>query len=202
MKEKILKGKTLKSLVKPRGKTKTQKDQPRSAAEKKRLKKSQAQKKKETGLTGAGMIGLHNLKAPSGAHKGKKILGRGPGSGHGKTSTRGSKGQTSRAGRDFYLGFEGGQSPLIRRIPKRGFNSRKKKNYQIVNLEALNKIEAGEINPELLQAKGLIRDKDEPVKILGSGEVSRPLAVKAHAFSQKAAEKIRQAGGKVEIIKL
>ena len=96
------------------------------------------------------VIGLHNLKAPKGAHKKRRILGRGPGSGHGKTSTRGSKGQTSRAGRHFYLGFEGGQTPLIRRIPKRGFTNRFKKEYQIVNLNQLNKIKEPAISPELL----------------------------------------------------
>ncbi|MDD5618745.1 MAG: 50S ribosomal protein L15, partial [Candidatus Omnitrophica bacterium] len=97
------------------------------------------------------IIGMHNLKAPKGAHKKKKLLGRGSGSGHGKTSTRGSKGQTSRAGRHFYLGFEGGQSPLIRRMPKRGFTSNFKKEFQIINLDVLSKIKEQSINPELLE---------------------------------------------------
>jgi large subunit ribosomal protein L15 len=145
-------------------------------------------------------IGLHNLSVPRGAHKRKKLLGRGPGSGHGKTSTRGSKGQTSRAGRDFYLGFEGGQMPLIRKIPKRGFTSNFRKVYQVVNLEALNKVKEGTVTLELLAQKGLIKDKDKLVKILGEGEIKTPLTVQAHAFSKSAAEKIKGAGGKLEII--
>ena len=145
-------------------------------------------------------IGLHNLKAPKGAHKRKKILGRGPSSGHGKTSTRGSKGQTSRAGRDFYAGFEGGQTPLIRRIPKRGFTSAFKKEFQIVNLDNLKRIKEETITPELLKKKGLIKDKDIPVKILGNGEIKNPIAIKAHAFSKKAQDKIKSAGGTYEVL--
>ena len=145
-------------------------------------------------------IGLHNLSAPPGAHKRKKLLGRGPGSGHGKTSTRGSKGQTSRAGRDFYLGLEGGQMPFIRRVPKRGFTSNFKKEYQIVNLESLNRITETAITLELLAQKGLIKDKDKLVKILGEGEIKNPITVQAHAFSKAALEKIKGAGGKTEII--
>src|SRR3989338_1066072 len=145
------------------------------------------------------VLGLHNLKAPSGAHKRKKLLGRGPSSGHGKTSTRGSKGQTSRAGRDFYLGFEGGQTPLIRRIPKRGFTNKFKKEYQIVNLKELAKIKESEISPALLAEKGLIKNKEKLIKILGRGEIKNPLIVKAHAFSKKAEREIKNSGGKVEI---
>ncbi len=145
-------------------------------------------------------IGLHNLKAPMGAHKKRKILGRGPGSGHGKTSTRGSKGQTSRAGRHFYLGFEGGQSPLIRRIPKRGFTNRFKKEYQIVNLNQLNKLKEPAISPELLEQKGLIKDKNKLIKILGEGEIKNPITIQAHAFSKRASQEIKNSGGKVEII--
>jgi large subunit ribosomal protein L15 len=145
-------------------------------------------------------IGLHNLKAPKGAHKKRKILGRGSSSGHGKTSTRGSKGQTSRAGRDFYLGFEGGQTPLIRRIPKRGFTSKFKKEYQIVNLEVLNSIKESTIDLVLLEGKGLIKDKGKLVKILGDGEIKNAVTVSAHAFSKKAEEKIKNAGGKIEIV--
>jgi large subunit ribosomal protein L15 len=145
--------------------------------------------------------GLHNLPVPQGAHRPRRILGRGPGSGHGKTATRGSKGQTSRAGRHFYAGFEGGQSPLIRRMPKRGFTSPSKTIYQIVNLEILNKIKESSVTPESLQKAGLIKDSDARVKILGDGEIKQALSVKAHAFSRKAAEKIQQAGGKVETIK-
>lgn len=148
------------------------------------------------------MVELYNLKVPFGAHKRKKILGRGPSSGHGKTSTRGSKGQTSRSGRDFYLGFEGGQSPLIRRTPKRGFTSKFKKEYQIVNLQELNKIKALTINPALLEEKGLIKNKDKLVKILGKGELKNAVTVMAHAFSKTANDAIKNAGGKVELIVL
>lgn len=145
-------------------------------------------------------FGLHSLKVPRGAHKRKKLLGRGPGSGHGKTSTRGSKGQTSRSGRDFYLGFEGGQTPLIRRIPKRGFTSPNKLTYQIVNLAALGRIKETNITLEFLEQKGLIRNKTKPVKILGEGEVKQPLSIQAHAFSKSASEKIKNAGGSIQIL--
>jgi len=160
---------------------------------KKTIKKSKSQ-------DSAQLVGLFNLKAPAGAHKGRKYLGRGSSSGHGKTSTRGSKGQTSRAGRHFYLGFEGGQSPLVRKMPKRGFNSVFKKEYQIVNLESLAKIKETVINPELLLAKGLIKDKGKLVKILGDGCVKNPITVQAHSFSKKASEEIKKAGGVAEVI--
>ena len=146
------------------------------------------------------VFGLHNLKPHKGTHKPRKIKGRGPSSGHGKTSTRGSKGQTSRAGRHFYAGFEGGTSPLIRRMPKRGFHSRSKKEFQVVNLKDLLKIKEGIINPANLKINGLIRDAAKSVKILGSGEIKIPLSVQAHAFSKKAAQIITAAGGKTEII--
>lgn len=143
---------------------------------------------------------LHNLKAPIGAHKKRKILGRGSSSGHGKTSTRGSKGQTSRSGRATYLGFEGGQSPLIRRMPKRGFTSKFPQVFQIVNLESLESIKEKSINPALLQELGLIKSKRKPVKILGDGEINVALTVSAHAFSKSALEKIKNAGGTVEVL--
>lgn len=145
-------------------------------------------------------IGLFNLKAPLGANKRKKLLGRGPSSGHGKTSTRGSKGQTSRSGRDFYLGFEGGQTPLIRRIPKRGFTSIFKKEYQIINLSDLSRLKEQDITPELLEEKGLIKDKAKLIKVLGDGEIKTAVSVKAHAFSKRASAEIKNAGGKIEII--
>jgi large subunit ribosomal protein L15 len=146
-------------------------------------------------------IGLHNLRAPQGAHKKKKLLGRGPSSGHGKTSTRGFKGQTSRAGRDFYRGFEGGQTPLIRRIPKRGFNNTSfTMRYQVINLKDLTDLKETVIDLAVLEDKGLIRDKDKPVKILGDGGINTSVTVKAHAFSKQAKEKIEKAGGKIEII--
>lgn len=145
-------------------------------------------------------IGLHNLKAPKGAHKRKKILGRGSSSGHGKTSTRGSKGQTSRAGRDMYLGFEGGQTPLIRRFPKRGFTSIFKKEFQILNLDDLKKIKDTTITLELLEKKGLIKDRSIPVKVLGDGEIKHAVTIQAHAFSKKAQDKIKTAGGFPEVV--
>jgi len=146
------------------------------------------------------VAGLHNLKIPYGAHKPKKLLGRGSGSGHGKTSTRGSKGQTSRTGRDFYAGFEGGQTPLIRRIAKRGFTSVFKKEFQIVNLDALKNIKDTVVTLALLEEKGLIKNQVIAVKILGGGELKHPLTVQAHAFSKGAMDKIQKAGGKTEII--
>jgi large subunit ribosomal protein L15 len=145
-------------------------------------------------------LGLHNLPVPTGAHKRKKILGRGPGSGHGKTSTRGSKGQTSRSGRDFYPGFEGGQMPLIRKIPKRGFANPFRQEYQIVSLQSLKKISAAAITLDVLEKQGLIKDKSRPVKILGDGEFAGKSTVQAHAFSKSAREKIEQAGGKIEVV--
>lgn len=145
-------------------------------------------------------IGLHNLRAPDGAHKKKRILGRGESSGHGKTSTRGSKGQTSRAGRDMYLGFEGGQTPLIRRIPKRGFTNKFKKAFQIINLKDLQAVKEAVITVQLLKQKGLIKDTGKPVKVLGEGELKKPVTVQAQAFSKSAQEKITSAGGKFEIL--
>lgn len=145
-------------------------------------------------------IGLFNLKAPKGAHKPRKSKGRGPGSGHGKTATRGSKGQTSRAGRHFYLGFEGGQSPLIRRMPKRGFTSNFRKEYQLINLKNLSGIKESAITLALLEEKGFIKDKTKLVKILGDGQVKKAFSIQAHAFSKSASQKIQEAGGKVEII--
>lgn len=146
------------------------------------------------------VTGIHNLKASRGAHKKRKILGRGSGSGHGKTSTRGSKGQTSRSGRDFYPGFEGGQMPLIRRIPKRGFTSKFKKEYQIVNLSDLKRIKGALISPEALEKEGLIKDKSRLIKILGDGEIKTPVNIQVHAISKNALEKIKSAGGTVELI--
>lgn len=163
-----------------------------------KVKKRTVLKKKAKPTT---LIGLENLKPPRGAHRKKKLLGRGPGSGHGKTSTRGIKGQTSRAGRDFYLGFEGGQMPLIRKIPKRGFsNVSFQDRYQIVNIKDLARIKEPVIDPQLLKQAGLIKDKDKLTKILGEGELSKALTVKAHAFSKKAKELVEKAGGKIEII--
>ena len=146
------------------------------------------------------LVTLHNLKRPFGSHKKRKYLGRGPSSGHGKTSTRGSKGQTSRAGRHFYLGFEGGQSPLIRKMPKRGFVSNFKKIYQIVNLKDLGKIKEAMITPQCLKDNGLIRNERALIKVLGEGSIKNPVTIQAHAFSKRAATEIVSAGGKAEII--
>lgn len=143
---------------------------------------------------------LHALKAPKGAHKKRKYLGRGSSSGHGKTSTRGSKGQTSRSGRATYPGFEGGQSPLIRRMPKRGFTSKFRKVYQVVNLESLAKIKDAIITPALMLEKGLVKSKNKMIKILGDGELKNPLTIQAHAFSKSAQEKIKKAGGNFEVV--
>lgn len=146
------------------------------------------------------LASLHNLKSPFGSRKKRKLLGRGSSSGHGKTSTRGSKGQTSRAGRHFYLGFEGGQSPLIRRMPKRGFVSNFKKVYQIVNLADLNSIKEAVITPLILKENGLIRNESALIKILGNGSIKNAVTIQAHAFSKRASSEIAGAGGKAEII--
>jgi large subunit ribosomal protein L15 len=147
------------------------------------------------------LFGLHMVGAPTGAHRRRKIVGRGPGSGHGKTSTRGSKGQTSRSGRDFYPGFEGGQSPLIRRMPKRGFvNVSFSKEYQVVNLKQLVGMKVDTITPEVLHDRGMVKGHRRLVKILGAGELKQALVVKAHAFSKSAREKIAHAGGTTEVI--
>lgn len=145
---------------------------------------------------------LGEIRAPLGATKKKKIVGRGPGSGHGKTSTRGQKGQRARSGPGIRVGFEGGQMPLTRRIPKRGFTSKSKKIYQILNLVRLAAFKENSIvGPEELLKEGLIKDEKMPVKILGDGEISKSITIKAHAFSSSAIEKIKQAGGTAEIIK-
>ena len=144
-------------------------------------------------------MALEALISVKGAHKRKKLLGRGCGSGHGKTSTRGHKGQRARSGRDFYLGFEGGQSPLIRRIPKRGFHHRAKKQFQLVNLKDLTKFPNGSvIDNKILAENRLIKNSKGLVKILGIGDVSVALTIKASKFSRGAIEKIQKAGGKVE----
>lgn len=144
--------------------------------------------------------GLHILRVPFGAHKARKLLGRGSSSGHGKTSTRGSKGQTSRAGRDMYLGFEGGQTPLIRRMPKRGFTSKFKKIYQIVNLADLSRIKETSITLDVLEASGLIKDKNKLVKILGEGDIKQAVTIQAHAFSKSAQDKLKNSGSRFEVV--
>jgi len=147
----------------------------------------------------AGM-GIHSLAPAFGATHYRKRVGRGPGSGHGKTAGRGNKGQKSRSGYRHLRGFEGGQMPLHRRVPKRGFTNIFRVEYDIVNLSALDRFESGEkITPELLAEKQLVR-KSRPVKILGDGEVAKALSVAAHKFSASAQAKIEAAGGRCEVI--
>jgi len=145
---------------------------------------------------------LNELKPRPGAVKKNKRVGRGPGSGHGKTSCRGGKGQTARTGASIPPYFEGGQMPLVRRIPKRGFkNAPFRKEYAIVNIHSLNVFEAQtEVTPEILLEKGIVKKMLDGLKILGEGELKVPLIVKAHKFSKSAIEKIEKAGGKVEVI--
>lgn len=148
------------------------------------------------------MIGLDNLKPAFGSRHRRKIIGRGEGSGHGGSATRGMKGQKSRSGDGKMTGFAGGQMPLVRRIPKRGFTSRFRTEYEIVNVGDLDEsFDSGaEITKAKLYESGIIK-KSLPVKILGGGEIKKALTVKADAFSKSALEKIKSAGGKTEIIK-
>ncbi|MBO4411878.1 MAG: 50S ribosomal protein L15 [Lachnospiraceae bacterium] len=144
---------------------------------------------------------LHELKAPQGASRAPKRKGRGTGTGNGTTSGRGMNGQNSRSGGGTRLGFEGGQMPLYRRIPKRGFNNIFAKEVAIVNVEALNAFEDGSVvTPDLLVAEGLIKSKLDAVKVLGSGVLGKKLTVQANKFSKSAVEKIEAAGGKAEVI--
>ncbi len=143
---------------------------------------------------------LHELKAPRGSRERRKIVGRGCGSGHGKTSGRGEKGQKARAGGSSQPWFEGGQLPLHRRIPKRGFVNIFRLEWTVLNVKDLERFEAGTaVTPATLREAGLVRAK-AAVKILGEGSLSKPLTVSAHRFSKSAAEKIRAAGGTVEVI--
>jgi len=145
-------------------------------------------------------LGLENLSpAPGSKHKPKR-LGRGHGSGHGKTSGKGHKGQKSRTGVSIPAWFEGGQMPLYRRTPKRGFTPPERRRYQIVNLSAIGNLEESEIGPEELKAHGLIGNVRRPVKILGDGVPGRAVTVKAHAFSASARTKIEADGGRAEQI--
>jgi large subunit ribosomal protein L15 len=144
---------------------------------------------------------LSNLKPAIGSTKNRKRIGRGHGSGTGKTAGKGHKGQKARAGGGVKAGFEGGQMPLQRRLPKRGFTPLTKKVYALVNLRELELFEAGSIvDLETLGKAGLVKQLCDGVKILGDGELSHPLTVKAHKFSKSAVEKIEAAGGKAEVI--
>lgn len=144
---------------------------------------------------------LHELRPNEGSTKARKRLGRGTATGQGKTAGRGQKGQKSRSGGGVRPGFEGGQMPLYRRLPKRGFTNIFSKEYAIVNVEALNRFEDNtEVTPELLLETGIIKKVMDGVKILGDGELNKKLTVKAHKFSKSAIEKIEGVGGKVEVI--
>ncbi len=144
---------------------------------------------------------LEDLKPAKGSTKKTKRVGRGPGSGSGKTAGKGHKGQKARSGGVKGAGFEGGQMPLQRRIPKRGFTNIFRKEYSVVNLSDLDKAaDSGSVTPELLVQNGLIKDMKSGVKILGMGECKSKLTVRAHKFSKSAVEKIQAAGGKVEVI--
>jgi large subunit ribosomal protein L15 len=144
---------------------------------------------------------LHEIKPAAGSTKRRKVVGRGRGSGHGTTAGRGGKGQTARTGSSIPAWFEGGQMPLIRRLPKRGFTNIFKKDYAIINIEILDRFESGqEITPALLVSQGMIRSRHDGVKVLGTGALTKALTVHAHKFSQSAAAKIEAAGGKVQVI--
>jgi large subunit ribosomal protein L15 len=151
-------------------------------------------------MAAAAGTGVHDLRPSPGATHARKRVGRGPGSGHGKTAGRGHKGQRSRSGYSHLRGFEGGQMPLHRRLPKRGFTNIFRTEYTPVNLSALDAFGAGEeIGPERLKAQGLA-GKNDLVKILGGGDLTKALVVKAHKFSASAREKIEKAGGRCEVL--
>ena len=148
------------------------------------------------------MSDLSNLRPPDGATHSKKRRGRGQGSGNGKTAGRGHKGAKSRSGFKHKRGFEGGQMPLHRRVPKRGFHNPFRVEYAVVNLDALSErfADGADVTPDLMRAIGLVRDARLPIKVLARGEVSKKLSVQAHKFSGKAAEKIAAAGGSAQVL--
>jgi large subunit ribosomal protein L15 len=147
------------------------------------------------------MIGLHDLRPPAGSTRAKKRRGRGMGSGLGKTAGRGHKGQKSRSGHKTKRGFEGGQMPLHRRLPKRGFTNIFKKQFAVVNLDRLNGFTPGSsVSPEDLKRAGIIKKVRDGVKILGKGDLTHPLNISAHYFSESAKEKITRVGGKFEVV--
>ena len=145
-------------------------------------------------------MNLSNLRAPKKANRNKKRVGRGMGSGHGKTSTRGHKGQGSRSGSSLMRGFEGGQMPLHRRLPKRGFTNIFRTEYTVLNLDRLAELNESELTLEKFVAKGLLKRRNELLKILGNGEISVAVTVHAHKFSKTAQEKIEKAGGKAVLV--
>ncbi|MBW1722249.1 MAG: 50S ribosomal protein L15 [Deltaproteobacteria bacterium] len=144
---------------------------------------------------------IQDLSPSAGAKKKRKRVGRGPGSGHGKTACRGHKGQKARSGGKIGRGFEGGQMPLQRRLPKRGFTNIFKKHYTLVNLKSLERFEPNAtIDVDALKAAGVIKKVRDGIKLLGDGEIGHPLTIKVHKASRTAREKIEAAGGKVEIM--
>ena len=143
---------------------------------------------------------LSKLRAPKNANRERKRVGRGMGSGHGKTSTRGHKGQGSRSGSSLMRGFEGGQMPLHRRLPKRGFTNIFRTEYTVLNLDRLVALNETELTLEAFQAKGYLKRRGELLKILGNGELTTAITVHAHKFSKAAQEKIEKAGGKAVVI--
>lgn len=144
---------------------------------------------------------IEDIRPAEGSRKRNKRVGRGVGSGHGKTSCKGHKGQKARSGGTTGLGFEGGQMPLQRRLPKIGFKNRSKIEYAVINLDRINDLKGMDvITPEMLMEKRIIRDIKDGLKILGDGKIERPVTVKATAFSASASEKIAAAGGKAEVI--
>jgi len=145
-------------------------------------------------------MNLSGLRPPAGQRKGRKRIGRGMGSGHGKTATRGSKGQRAGTGFGQKRGFEGGQMPLHRRLPKRGFTNIFKKHYAIVNLGRLEKLEGDAFDADRLFELGVIKKLGDGLKILGAGELTRKITVEAHQFSKSAMEKIQKAGGAAKVI--
>jgi len=144
---------------------------------------------------------IEDIKPAEGSTKNKKRIGRGFGSGHGKTSCKGHKGQKARSGGPKGAGFEGGQMPLQRRIPKRGFKNIFRTEYAIVNLDIFDAMKHDAVvTPELLVEKGVIKDVKDGIKVLGNGSIQRPVTIKAHAFSAAATAKIEAAGGKAEVL--
>jgi large subunit ribosomal protein L15 len=142
----------------------------------------------------------YQIKRPA-SNKTRKRVGRGPGSGMGKTSTRGQKGQMSRSGSKSRPWFEGGQMPIQRRVPKRGFKNSTRIEFQVVNIASLAKLNAGEISPDVMKKNGLIKKSDQRIKVLGKGEITQSYTVTADAFSKSASEKIQKAGGKAIVRK-
>jgi len=142
---------------------------------------------------------LHQLQPAPGSRKSKKRLGRGPGSGLGKTAGKGHKGMLARSGRANVAGFEGGQMPLARRLPKRGFHNPFRTEFAVVNLKTLAALDQ-DVTPQVLYEKRIVKKQSKPIKILGVGELDKPMTIEAHKFSQSALRKIEQAGGQAKVI--